>query len=56
MTVKEHTYYKCNVCGSAVVALKAGDGTLVCCDQEMEEVGGDEAKRMMDMMPKPGTP
>ncbi len=28
--------YRCNVCGNEVVVTKAGGGTLVCCDEEME--------------------
>ena len=33
---KEGEKYRCNVCGNEVVVTKAGDGTLVCCGQEME--------------------
>jgi len=56
MTVEQNAYYKCHACGSAVVALLGGEGTLVCCDQPMEKVGEDEAKRIRDKMPKPGSP
>ncbi|TDT70623.1 superoxide reductase [Hypnocyclicus thermotrophus] len=28
--------YKCNLCGNIVEVLKAGQGDLVCCGQEME--------------------
>ncbi len=27
--------YRCEVCGTDVLCVKAGDGTLVCCEQEM---------------------
>jgi superoxide reductase len=57
MAVEKHAYYKCNVCGSAVVAVKEGEGTLVCCDQPMEKVEGEDvAKHIERIMPKPGSP
>ena len=28
--------YICHICGQEVKVLKAGAGTLVCCNQEME--------------------
>ena len=28
--------YRCNVCGNEVTVTKAGGGTLVCCEQDME--------------------
>ena len=30
--------YRCNVCGNEVTVTKAGGGTLVCCEQEMEKI------------------
>lgn len=30
--------YKCNLCGNEVTVTKAGGGTLVCCDKDMESV------------------
>ena len=30
--------YKCNVCGNEVVVTEVGDGTLVCCGQDMEKI------------------
>jgi desulfoferrodoxin-like iron-binding protein len=30
--------YRCNVCGNEVTVTKAGGGTLVCCEQEMEKL------------------
>lgn len=35
MTVKLQIY-KCNICGNLVQVLSEGDGSLVCCGQEME--------------------
>ena len=32
------TFYKCNVCGKVVEVIKDGEGTLVCCNQEMEKL------------------
>ncbi|TET43078.1 desulfoferrodoxin FeS4 iron-binding domain-containing protein [Candidatus Aerophobetes bacterium] len=32
--------YRCNVCGNEVEVTKVGGGTLVCCDQDMELIGG----------------
>lgn len=32
--------YRCNVCGNEVEITKAGAGTLVCCDEDMELIGG----------------
>ncbi|MFC1675393.1 desulfoferrodoxin FeS4 iron-binding domain-containing protein [Candidatus Omnitrophota bacterium] len=31
--------YRCNVCGNEVTVTKAGGGTLVCCEKEMEKIG-----------------
>ncbi|MFQ6092342.1 MAG: desulfoferrodoxin FeS4 iron-binding domain-containing protein [bacterium] len=28
--------YVCNICGQEVTVVKAGAGTLVCCNQPME--------------------
>lgn len=60
MTVEKNVHYKCNVCGSEVVAVKEGDGTLVCCDQPMEKMTGrmteSLAKQIRDMIGKPGSP
>jgi len=30
--------YRCNVCGNEVTVTKVGDGTLVCCEEEMEKI------------------
>jgi len=32
--------YRCNVCGNEVNVTKVGGGTLVCCDEDMELIGG----------------
>ncbi len=32
--------YRCNICGNEVEVTKAGGGTLVCCDEDMELIGG----------------
>jgi desulfoferrodoxin-like iron-binding protein len=31
--------YRRNVCGNEVTATKVGGGTLVCCSQDMEQIG-----------------
>jgi desulfoferrodoxin-like iron-binding protein len=28
--------YRCSVCGTEALCTKAGDGSIVCCDKEME--------------------
>ncbi|MDO8269053.1 MAG: desulfoferrodoxin FeS4 iron-binding domain-containing protein [Candidatus Levybacteria bacterium] len=33
---KNNEKYRCNVCGNEVIVTKAGGGTLVCCEQNME--------------------
>jgi desulfoferrodoxin-like iron-binding protein len=33
---EEGKTYVCNICGQEVKVIKAGVGTLVCCDQPME--------------------
>ncbi|MFO8082844.1 MAG: desulfoferrodoxin FeS4 iron-binding domain-containing protein [Desulfobacterales bacterium] len=48
--------YKCDICGNVVYVLQGGGSELVCCGEEMNLVTGDEAKRMMEKMPKPGSP
>ena len=30
--------YRCLICGNEVTVTKAGGGTLVCCEEEMELV------------------
>jgi len=32
--------YRCNVCGNEVEVTEVGGGTLVCCDEDMELIGG----------------
>ena len=27
--------FRCEACGSEVLCVKAGEGTIICCDQEM---------------------
>lgn len=34
--MKKSEVYKCNLCGNIVEVLHVGDGTLVCCGQDME--------------------
>ena len=29
--------YRCNICGNEVTVTKVGDGTLVCCGQNMKK-------------------
>lgn len=39
--------YKCNICGNTVEVLVSGQGTLVCCGENMEllkEVNGQETE------------
>ncbi len=28
--------YKCLVCGTEILCVKAGEGVMICCGQEME--------------------
>lgn len=28
--------YRCKVCGTEALCVKAGDGALICCEQAME--------------------
>jgi superoxide reductase len=30
--------YQCEICGNTVEVVEAGDGTLVCCGQEMTPI------------------
>jgi superoxide reductase len=32
--------YQCDICGNVVEVKEAGDGTLVCCGQEMNPTKG----------------
>ena len=32
---KKDEEYRCNTCGNLVVVIKAGGGTLACCNKEM---------------------
>lgn len=32
--------YRCNICGNEVLVTTAGGGTLVCCGEDMERIGG----------------
>lgn len=32
--------YRCNICGNEVLVTAAGGGTLVCCGEDMERIGG----------------
>ncbi|MBU1146588.1 desulfoferrodoxin FeS4 iron-binding domain-containing protein [Patescibacteria group bacterium] len=34
--------YHCNVCGNETTVTEVGGGTLVCCEEEMELVEGEE--------------
>ena len=34
--------YRCKLCGNEVVIIKAGNGSLVCCGQEMEKIEKQE--------------
>jgi superoxide reductase len=48
--------YKCDSCGNVVMVLEGGDGDLVCCGENMRLLTSDEAKRVSENMPKPGSP
>jgi len=28
--------YRCQICGTEVLCTKAGEGVIICCNQEME--------------------
>ena len=36
MTTQKLEMYKCKICGNTVQVLFSGEGSLVCCNQEME--------------------
>lgn len=55
MTTKSEVY-KCKACGAIVAVITGGKGTLTCCDQAMQEVTPDKAKKMIYDMARPGTP
>lgn len=40
--------YKCNICGNVVEVLEAGEGTLVCCGQDMELIKEKEQDTQID--------
>ena len=48
--------YKCNACGCIVAVLKDGEGDLNCCDNKMQEVTPDDAKKLTHAMARPGAP
>jgi len=40
---KVNEVYRCNACGNIVEVKQAGNGALVCCGQNMELLGDQEA-------------
>ncbi|KAA0258022.1 desulfoferrodoxin FeS4 iron-binding domain-containing protein [Deferribacter autotrophicus] len=38
MATKVGETYYCSICGNKVKIVEAGEGTLVCCGQEMKKV------------------
>lgn len=40
--------YKCRICGNVVMLLENGGGTLVCCDQPMEELIAKDSDEGME--------
>jgi superoxide reductase len=48
--------FKCMVCGAIVAIITGGKGDLVCCDQKMEEVTPNRAKKLIHGMTRPGAP
>lgn len=42
---KENATYVCKICGNRVLVIESGQGTLVCCGEEMkEELMGDNGE------------
>lgn len=48
--------YKCEACGNVVYVLEGGGADLVCCDETMKKLTGDELAPYQPNMPKPGSP
>lgn len=55
MTTKSQVY-KCKSCGCIVAVITGGKGDLTCCDEKMNEVTPDKAKKLIHGMARPGTP
>ena len=43
--------YLCNVCGNEVMVIKAGGGTLACCDKEMQLINIEEYESIARDLP-----
>ena len=41
--------YKCNICGNTVEVLVSGQGTLVCCGQDMELLKENDSESNTDL-------
>ena len=56
--MEKSTVHRCDNCGAIITVLKAGEGSLNCCDKTMVNVTPDEAKRVFQThgMTRPGTP
>jgi superoxide reductase len=54
MSVKKGEVYKCETCGNVVAVLQGGEGDLVCCGEEMEQVSESDAENFLSGLPKPG--
>lgn len=37
---KVNEVYECEICGNKVKVMESGDGTLVCCGQDMTKISG----------------
>jgi desulfoferrodoxin-like iron-binding protein len=51
---KKAEVYECEICGNVVAVIKAGDGDLVCCGEEMKLVSGERSKEFYAGLPKVG--
>lgn len=40
--------YRCNVCGNEITVSEVGGGTLVCCEEEMENIDGETAEEEVE--------
>jgi superoxide reductase len=38
--------YKCDICGNVVSVVVGGDGDLVCCGENMRQLGQEEVSKL----------
>jgi desulfoferrodoxin-like iron-binding protein len=53
---EKHEVFKCTKCGQIIAILQGGEGTLICCEEEMINVTPDEGKKLIHDLQRPGAP